>query len=182
MKKIYLVRHCTADGQPPEANLTEDGYSQAESLVEFFKNREIDRIISSPFRRAIQSIKPFGENKNIQVEIDDRLAERILSSENLDNWQSKLEATYVDLDLKFTGGESSKEAMTRILSAVEEVFQGDEENTIIVTHGNLMSLLLNHFDQGFGFHQWKEITNPDVFLIEEGNSRFVRVWENKSKF
>jgi len=36
MKRIYLVRHCKAAGQEPEAPLTEEGVTQAERLADFF--------------------------------------------------------------------------------------------------------------------------------------------------
>lgn len=52
-KKIYIVRHCEAQGQPSESQLTEKGFNQAKYLSEFFSNIKIDRIISSPFLRAI---------------------------------------------------------------------------------------------------------------------------------
>ena len=49
MKHIYWVRHCKAEGQPPEAPLTEEGKKQAEDLVDFLCNCGIERIVSSPF-------------------------------------------------------------------------------------------------------------------------------------
>ena len=51
---------------------------------------------------------------NLEVEIDERLSERMLSSVSLSDWLEKLEATFYDLDLKFEGGESSKEAMIEL--------------------------------------------------------------------
>src|SRR5690606_39892183 len=60
-KNIFVVRHCKAAGQHPEAKLTRQGINQALSLVSFFSNYDIDRIISSPYTRAIQSITPYGE-------------------------------------------------------------------------------------------------------------------------
>lgn len=36
MEKIYLVRHCKADGQKPKAQLTEEGRQQAQDLIPFF--------------------------------------------------------------------------------------------------------------------------------------------------
>ena len=44
MKKIYLIRHCEAEGQPAEATLTNNGFQQADQLAEFFRIFLIDRI------------------------------------------------------------------------------------------------------------------------------------------
>lgn len=178
MKKIYLIRHCEAKGQQPEATLTNNGYRQALHLAEFFSNKQVDRIISSPYRRAIESIKPLGYRLNMDIEIDERLTERVLSSENLSDWFEKLRATFWDHELKFDGGESSQEAMNRIVQVIGEIFEHETKNTIIVTHGNLMSLLLHYYDKEFGFKEWKNLSNPDVFLLTLYNYRanFSRLW------
>lgn len=165
-KSIYIVRHCQAQGQPAESQLTKDGFQQAAELATFFSYRQIDRIISSPYLRAIQTVEPMSKETNIHIEIDDRLTERMLSSRDLPDWMDKLKATYDDLKLKYEGGESSKEAMDRIVSVVEETFGSDEENTVIVTHGNIMSLLLKNYQDSFGFEDWKNLRNPDVFLLK----------------
>ncbi|WP_141993169.1 histidine phosphatase family protein [Bacillus sp. B4EP4a] len=58
-KQVYIVRHCKAQGQPSESQLTEKGSKQAKYLVEFFSNTKIDRIISSPFLRVEYGVKLF---------------------------------------------------------------------------------------------------------------------------
>lgn len=83
MLTIYLVRHCEAEGQAANAPLTERGHQQAKILRNFFQDRSIDRIISSPFQRAIQSIEPLAKEKNIDIEIENRLTEKILSAKSL---------------------------------------------------------------------------------------------------
>ncbi|MEH7299261.1 histidine phosphatase family protein [Neobacillus drentensis] len=178
-RRIFVVRHCEAEGQPREARLTDKGVQQAAELAEFFSKIKINRIVSSPFVRAIYSVSPLAELKQIEVETDERLSERILSTKVLEDWLQKLQATYNDLDLKFNGGESTREAMARVVSVVEEVLNGEAENTLIVTHGNLMSLLLKNYQSDFGFVQWQKLSNPDVFLLEfeENEVRLKHVWQ-----
>lgn len=178
-KKIFVVRHCEAEGQPSEARLTGKGVQQAEELAEFFSTISIDRIVSSPFVRAIHSVKPLAELKQVEVETDERLSERILSTKVLEDWLEKLQATYKDLDITFDGGESSREAMARGVSVVDDLLDGGADNSVIVTHGNLMSLLLKNYQSDFGFDQWKNISNPDVFLLEfdEEEVQLKRLWK-----
>ena len=59
--------------------------------------------------------------------------------------------------------------MKRIVTVVEEVLKSSVQNTIIVTHGNLLSLLLKHYNHQFGFEDWKSLRNPDVFLLKREN-------------
>lgn len=181
MKRIYIIRHCKADGQEASANLTSECYTQALILRDYFENVKIDKIIASHYVRAVQSIKPLAEHKEIEIIKDTRLSERILSTENYPDWLEKLKMTFQDKSLTFIGGESSNEALFRISSVFEEVINSSEENVMFVTHGAIMSLLLNSIDENFGFDQWQTLTNPDIYLIEvqEGEKTFKRIWNSQ---
>ncbi|MGY0691717.1 histidine phosphatase family protein [Virgibacillus sp. FSP13] len=174
MKNIFLVRHCSADGQHKDSPLTYKGMRQAQLLSNFFSEQKIqvDKIISSPYLRAIESIKPFAEQINTRIEINENLTERILSNEPIDDWLEVLEQSFVDLDFTLPGGESGNDAISRANTVLDTVFADDTaSNVIIVSHGNLITLLLKQFDQTFGFEQWKALRNPDVYLICEKNDR-----------
>ncbi len=180
-KTIYVIRHCEAEGQAVDAPLTERGWLQAKELAGFLSERKVDRIISSPFLRAIQSIKPFADIKNLEIEQEERLTERVLSSTFFSDWMDKLKATYDELDLKYEGGETSNEAMNRIISVVEDIVESHATHTVIVAHGGIISLLLHYYDQSFGFEQWKELSNPDVYElnISDQATRYTRLWDNR---
>lgn len=179
VKTLYIVRHCSAEGQPFEAKLTSEGEKQAFELANFFEEKEIDFIVSSPYVRAMKSIEPFALSKGLQIQTDNRLGERVLSTGHLDDWLSKLEASFIDLDLSFDGGESSREAMERGREVVDELFRSIYSNIVIVSHGNLTALLLKTFDDSHGFKTWKQMSNPDVFevLLRDGSVKVNRVWK-----
>ena len=153
MGKIYVIRHCLAQGQSLDAPLTQKGIEQADSLAEFFKDLKIDRIVSSPFLRAIQSIEPLSSRKSMTIEMDERLSERLLSTGDFPDWYEKLQATFVDMDLKY-------------------------DDTLIVSHGNIISLLLKYYDKDVDFHCWKNLSNPDVFLLSPKHNEVMieRIW------
>lgn len=174
MKAIYLVRHCAAVGQAPEASLTVQGQEDSIRLIDFFRDKDIEVIITSPFVRAIETITPFANTIKKEILIDERLKERVLSTTNLYNWMEKLEATYEDMDLKFPGGESSKEAMRRGIEVIEEQLERPESNIIVVTHGALLSLIIKHYSKEFGFEEWRNLKNPDIYKLEV-DTRGVRV-------
>ena len=164
-KVLYVVRHAKAEGQEPIAPLTVEGQIQAIQLMEQLQELGIERIVSSPFLRTIQTIHPFASEEGIDIELDDRLAERMLSTINMDDWLKKLAQTFDDPDLRFQGGESSREALARISSVVQDVLKGDE-TTLLVSHGNLISLFLQSLDGQFGFEEWKAMKNPHIFRIQ----------------
>lgn len=182
LKKIYLVRHCLAEGQHKDSPLTTVGMRQAVLLSRFFdkQNILIDGIISSPYLRAIESIKPFAESNRLEIEIDDRLKERILSDEPVDDWMEVLEQSFNELDFKLPGGESANDAIARGSAVFDSVVENNDlNNVILVSHGNLISLLLKQFDQKIGFDEWKNLNNPDVYLIEltENEHSISCLWE-----
>lgn len=178
MNHIYVVRHGKAEGQAPDAPLTAEGAQQAIRLAEWFADKPIDDIVSSPYERAYRSIQPLADRLGIEVVLDDRLTERVLSSRSDPDWRERLLKTYDDLDLCYEGGESSRSAMNRAVQAVKEVLARGCRNAVIVSHGNLISLLLKHFDDRIGFNEWASMTNPDVYRLsfQTRNPGIQRVW------
>jgi len=49
---------------------------------------------------------------------------------------------------------------------------------VVVSHGQLIGLVLHAIDPAFGFAAWEAMTNPDVFLVERDAAglRFRRLW------
>ncbi|ANY65559.1 phosphoglycerate mutase [Paenibacillus sp. BIHB 4019] len=89
-----------------------------------------------------------------------------------------LRRTYGDMDLCYEGGESSRTATSRAVQVVTEVLNSGWKNAVIVSHGNLISLLLGHLDQAFGFEEWEALSNPDVYELSFTGpaSSFKRIW------
>jgi 2,3-bisphosphoglycerate-dependent phosphoglycerate mutase len=177
-KILYIVRHCKATGQRPDAPLTAEGLSQAEQLADQLAALSIERIISSPFLRATQSAAPIARRLGLPVATDERLQERALSDVDLPDWMAALQSSFEDLDRCFEGGESSRAAMRRAIEVVDECLRDPAGVTLLVTHGNLMTLLLMHFDPRIGFEDWRRLTNPDVYRIVVLRDRVevARVW------
>ncbi|WP_226034755.1 histidine phosphatase family protein [Aquibacillus saliphilus] len=182
MNRLFMIRHCNAEGQHKDSPLTKSGVNQAQGLATFFEQSsyEIDRIISSPYLRAVESIKPYADKNNIPIEIDPRLQERVLSEEPVDDWIDVLEQSFTDLDFTLPGGESSNDARERSLHLIEDIMNNESsENVIIVTHGNLLAILLKEFQVDIGFTHWKGFTNPDLYLVQKNAGEYIveRLWK-----
>jgi 2,3-bisphosphoglycerate-dependent phosphoglycerate mutase len=178
-KQLYLVRHCQAAGQEPDSPLTSDGTAQAADLVRFLSDLPVDRIVSSPFLRARASIMPLARRLDLPVEIDARLAERVLAGPGpLPDWRDHLRAGFADPDLYLPGGESGRTAQARGVAALTDILAHPAQHTAVVTHGNLLALLLQHFDSAYGFDAWQRLTNPDVFVVDvqEDAATVRRIW------
>jgi 2,3-bisphosphoglycerate-dependent phosphoglycerate mutase len=175
---FYLVRHCRATGQSPDASLTAEGMAQAGLLAELLAPLGIARILSSPFARARDSVAPLAARLGIPVETDDRLIERVLTTEPLPDWRAHLARSFDDDNYQLAGGESSHAATARAVAVLEEARPHPARATVVVTHGNLLALLLRHYDSRAGFAAWDALTNPDVYRVTFGvpPQPIVRLW------
>lgn len=78
---IYLYRHGAAGNRAKWKDLdtirplTKKGKLQADAVAEMLKGAGIERIVSSPYDRCIQSVKPLAKATGAKVEIHDALAE-----------------------------------------------------------------------------------------------------------
>lgn len=83
--------------------------------------------------------------------------------------------------MKMPGGETSFEAMERGISVIEELFELSEKSIAVVTHGNIMCLMLRYYNATYGFDEWRNLTNPDVFELLIPNKKeavcIKRIWE-----
>ena len=179
MRRLLLVRHCESSGQWPAATLTEVGFRQADALAGFLSDRGIDSITASSFRRAQQSIGPFAAVSGLTTQTDHRLNERTLSDSPLESWRELIRDSFEDLDLRAPGGESAREVLDRAWASLNALLNGVYQLPLAVTHGNLLSLVLSSLDPGFGYRGWEDLSNPDVFLLQEAGDGwlvFERLW------
>lgn len=178
-KKLLLVRHCQSSGQSPESPLTPFGEQQANALTEFLTGRQIDFVVASAFRRARQSIEPFVTANGLMLRVDSRFNERTLSKSPISHWRDVVRDSFDDRDLRAPGGESAREVLDRAWSGINELLDGGYELPLAVTHGNLLSLVLNSLDDTFGFEGWESLSNPDVYILQrtmDERVTYERLW------
>jgi len=78
---LYLVRHGKAGDRKRWSEddrlrpLSKAGRRQAEGLVRAFRGLEVDRILSSPFLRCEQTVRPLAIDRGLPLEVTDLLAE-----------------------------------------------------------------------------------------------------------
>jgi 8-oxo-(d)GTP phosphatase len=71
---LYLVRHGNAGsraqwrGDDRDRPLSVKGERQANGLVAAFRGRPIDRILSSPVLRCVQTVEPLAKDRGLQIE------------------------------------------------------------------------------------------------------------------
>ena len=171
MKTIFLIRHGKAslDGSERERGLTDEGVEHAKQITEILKKLEpkIEKVYSSPLRRAILTIEPFAKTANLEINVVEDLKEKITGDTTGKDLNAEKKKMWEDFDSKLPGGESSKDATDRALSGLKHVFDNLPENgsAAVQCHGTLIALILHNYDPSFGFDQWKSMTMPDIYQI-----------------
>ena len=171
---IYVVRHAqsapVAGIDPPDYPLTSVGRESAVKLVGVLEGLGIDRVYSSPFQRAVDTVAPFAIKAGLACELDPELRERKLAAGPLPSPEAHVAAVrscWEDFDHRLPGGESNRECQTRAVGAVSRLGeQHAGERVVLASHGQWTSLLLNALDPGFGVEEWLAIPNPAVFQVD----------------
>ena len=181
MARVLLIRHCQSTGQSFESPLSDLGRTQAIALAAWLPDRGIDRIVSSPFERAIDTVAPFAAAAGIEIEIDDRLGERRLTNiryPTLPESFDAIRAAMEDRALRYQTGESGLEVTARAWPALADALAGSNAVTALASHGQLSSHLLREIDGTSGYDLWTAMTTPDVFEIwrDEDGLHFNRLW------
>ncbi|EON70133.1 histidine phosphatase family protein [Lysinibacillus sphaericus] len=183
--KIYVVRHGEASGNHPEAPLSALGMQQSIQVAAFLAKEHdpaVIRVISSPLLRARQTADEICRAINgVSYKADVRLTELELgntTNQPRDIW-NQLQELFEHKEFAFQGGESISMVVNRVSSLLNELNEGDDDNSVIlVTHRVTMTLLLSEFDRGIGFEQCKTMNNVDVYLVTAVNngSQVERIW------
>jgi 2,3-bisphosphoglycerate-dependent phosphoglycerate mutase len=61
-----------------------------------------------------------------------------------------------------------------------EKYEG--KNIVIGTHGNIMVLIMNHFDHQYDFYFWKKLDMPDIYKLTFEQKKLIdvqRIWGEK---
>lgn len=157
---IYLLRHCDKTAEAAEAPLSDKGFAQAESLVSALNKLGIQRILSSPFLRAEQSVAPFAKTAGLTVETRDALREWQLAGKMRADWQAVLARGLADPSAKADGGESAAEVWAR----AQSVLRADVP-TLLVTHGGWLTVVLGQHGRANSLDALFALTSPDLFSI-----------------
>lgn len=87
---LYLVRHASAghrNGADPsdrERHLDDSGRAHAELIAKHLRDEDVDLVISSPFPRCVETVRPLADLLGLDVRTEPRLGE---GTDLRDSWQ-----------------------------------------------------------------------------------------------
>jgi 2,3-bisphosphoglycerate-dependent phosphoglycerate mutase len=173
---LYCIRHgetisnaaSRIQGQS-ESPLSPLGHQQCQAVTAALRNVPVDRIYSSPLRRALDSAQCIADTFGLTVSVEPMLMEinagifQGLTWEEIDQkhpaeskrWRSH------DPDFRIPGGETRRELMDRALAAFHSIRERGGNHVVVVAHGGLL---------GSAFKALLEIpAQRNPFLLQNGS-------------
>lgn len=170
MTRVYYVRHA----QPNYANhndalreLTPAGLSDRKLVTGFLLDKQIDAIVSSPYRRAVDTVKHFSDASGLGIEIIEDFRERKVDSEWIADFTAFSKKQWSDFDYKLTDGECLAEVQARNVNALNGLlnrYRG--KNIVIGGHGTALCTIINHYDSTFGYNDFEDMRHKMPWIVE----------------
>ena len=152
---LYLVRHPEVENHDKnvfngsiDVDLSEKGYQQAEELFNYFKDRGIRFVFSSPMKRCMVLASKFEGLCGVIV--DERLKERRFGIFESLSW-SEIEKVYQKEAEEFlnepffyrpNGGESFYDVERRVNGFIDDVVKRLKGNALVVAHGGVNRVII----------------------------------------
>lgn len=178
MTTLYFVRHAHSTYTTDEwaRPLSEKGEGDVPHITNILSEEAIDLVVSSPYKRAIQTVQGIADQIETEVLLIDALRERTLTTEPAEDFTLAMTKVWEDPKFAWEGGESNVDAQQRGVGAIQALLDQHEGKRIgIGTHGNIMVLILNYFDEQYGYSFWKELDMPDIYKVTFDKHELVNV-------
>lgn len=181
MTHIYFVRHAEPNYNNHDdysRELSEKGLSDRKLVTSFLTDKSIDIVLSSPFKRAVDTVKDFADAYGHEIETIDDFRERKVDNCWIDDFYSFAKKQWKDFDYKLSDGETLHEVQERNISALKQVLMTyANKNIVIGSHGTALSTIINFFQPTFGFADFETIRTlmPWIVHFEFEGERCVKI-------
>lgn len=187
MIKLILVRHgttiCNEGGAMSgrtDSILSEKGRLQAEKLSDYLKNKNIDKIYTTPFSRTKETIKKLAEIKNIEIEERSQLNEinfgnfeGLSFKEMNEKYPREVEKMISEgFKYKYPNGESLEETFVRVKDEVKKIISSNDNSTVVIcSHGGTIRNIVSYLLSGDYKYHWNfKVDNGSITEIEVDNN------------
>ena len=170
MTRVYFVRHAEPNYDNHDDALRElspKGMEDRKLVTDFLADKDIDVVLSSPFKRAIDTVADFAEKNNLSIETIDDFRERKVDSCWIEDFSAFCRNQWSDFTYKLSDGECLKEVQDRNVAALNTVLEKySGKNVVIGSHGTALSTIINYYDRSFGYEEFEKIRGVMPWIVE----------------
>lgn len=161
MTTVYFVRHAEPNYNNHDdelRELTEKGLEDRKLVTEYLSDKSIDVVLSSPYKRSVDTVMDFVNRYNKEIERIDDFRERKVDSERIKDFTEFCKRQWADFNYKYTDGETLAEVQKRNISALKKALeQYENKNIVIGSHGTALSTIINYYDSTYGYEDFDKI-------------------------
>lgn len=169
MTNVYFVRHATpnfSNHDDLSRELTAQGLQDRKLVTSFLLDKKIDVVFSSPYKRAVDTIREFADSQEIEIELVSDFRERKVESAWIEDFDSFCKRQWEDFDYKLSDGESLREVQERNMNALRQILETHRDKNIVVgSHGTALSTIIHYFDPSFGYNEFEQIRNLMPWIV-----------------
>lgn len=169
MAKVYFVRHAKPDFSIKDdltRPLSKEGINDCKKVTEFLSGKGITKAFSSPYKRAIDTIKDFTVGMNLQINIIEDFRERKIDNIWLEDFNKFAKEQWNDFNYKLSEGESLNEVQERNINALTDILkENKDENIVIASHGTALSTIINYYNKKFDYIEFERIKDFMPFIV-----------------
>ena len=170
MTNVYFIRHAEPNYDNHDdmfRELSEKGLKDRALVTEFLQDKQIDVVLSSPFKRAVDTVRDFAEKQGLEIEVVGDFRERCIDNCWIEDFRGFCEKQWENFSYKLSGGECLYEVQTRNIAALKDVLKRYEgKNLVVGSHGTALSTILNYYDNAFGYAQFEEIRGLMPWVVQ----------------
>lgn len=161
MTVVYFVRHAEPNYDNHDdllRELTEKGMKDRNLVTNFLKDKDIQIMLSSPYKRSIDTIKELADELSLPIDIVDDFRERKIDSVWIEDYIAFCKQQWADFDYKLSDGESLGEVQRRNIAALNvSLAKYSGKNIVVGSHGTALSTIINYFNQDYGYADFERI-------------------------
>jgi len=183
MTNIYFIRHAEpnfGNHDDRSRELTEKGLRARETVTGYLQDKEIHAVLSSPYRRAVDTVRPFADLQGMEIELIEDFRERRVDSVWIEDFNAFAKRQWADFEYKLSDGECLREVQERNIAALSGVLrQYAGKNVAVGSHGTAIGTIIHYFDRSFDYEGFRRIQKimPLVVKFSFEKERCVSVEE-----
>ena len=169
MTNVYFVRHA----EPNYSNhddltreLSAKGLQDRELVTRFFADKEVDVVLSSPYKRAVDTVAQLASGYDLPITTIWDFRERKVDSAWIEDFDAFTCRQWADFNYKLTDGETLYEVQKRNIAALQEVIEQHVGKTVVISsHGTALSTIINYFVPQFGIAEFVRIKSIMPWVV-----------------
>jgi len=146
--------------------LSPKGLRDRKLVTAFLMDKKVDAVLSSPYKRAVDTVAEFARSRNLPVTTLWDFRERKVESAWIEDFDGFCRRQWADFDYRRSDGETLREVQDRNIRALKGVLDGHRDETLVIgSHGTALSTVINHYDPSFGYDAFFRIRDLMPWVV-----------------